>query len=123
MKLLALVLAAALAGGPGVGRAEPPPAPPPDHPPRIVEAGSVVLVRPLDDAGGPPVALAVGEGGGVFLDVQAAAFAVERLHWEDARRRACLDLLEAKPPPKLVWLGAALLAGAAAGFLAARAAR
>jgi len=114
--LLALLLA-------GPGRADPAPVPPPDHPPRVVEPGTVVLVRPLDDAGGPPVVLAVGEGGGVFLDQDAAAYAVERLHWEDARRRACLELLDARPPPKLVWLGAALLAGAAAGYLAARAAR
>lgn len=123
IRLIALVLVAALAVGPGVGRAEPQPAPPPDHPPRVVEAGSIVQVRPLDDAGGPPVSLHVGDGGGVFLDQDAAAYAVERLHWEDARRRACVELLDAKPPPGLFWLGAALLAGLAAGYAAARMAR
>ncbi len=114
--LLALLVAAP-------ARPDPAPVPPEDHPPRVVEAGSPVLVRPLDDAGGPPAVLTVGEGGGVYLDQQAAAYAVERLHWEDARRRACVDLLEAKPPPGLVWLGVALLAGVAAGYAASRATR
>jgi hypothetical protein len=89
----------------------------------VVEAGSTVLVRPLDDAGGPPEALPVGEGGGVYLDLPASAYAVERLRWHEAERRACVELLEAKPPPGLLWVAGALLAGVAAGYLAARSAK
>lgn len=117
-RLLAGLLVALLAGP---ARSDPAPQPPPDHPPRVVEAGSTIQVRPLDDAGGPPVDLHVGLAGGVYLDVEASGYQVELRRWHAVERQACQDLLDAKPPPGLVWVAGAALVGLVAGYYAARA--
>jgi hypothetical protein len=110
------VLVAALAGEPGVGRAEPPPAPPPGHPPLQLEPGQELRVLPQGRAVVP------GEGG-IYLDPQAFTYQVELRRWMETRDRSCQQLLDEKPPPGLVWLGVALVAGIAAGYAAARATR
>ncbi len=122
MRLVALVLAAALALP---ARAEPAPQPPADHPSRVIAGGTVVQLLPPDL--GAPVATTVPAAGALYLDPDAWAYQVNLRRWTELNLKICKDQVENTPPggwkPWVAAGVAGLVVGAIAGGLAVRAAR
>lgn len=116
-RLLATVLAAALALP---ARSEQAPQPPAGDPPRVL-------------AGGQELVLAVGEPvtvpteGGLYLSPPAWTYQVNLRRWYELELRICKDQVETAPPggwkPWAVGVAAGLALGVVAGVLAVRAAR
>lgn len=122
---VAWVVLGALAGVPGVGRSEPPPAPPASHPPRVVAPGSQVQLLPPDL--GAPVATTVPAAGGLYLDPEAWRYQVELRRFTDLELQICKGQVESTPPggwkPWVVSGTVGVVVGAVGVLLLARAAK